>query len=213
MVKKYYKKNYPKTKADKALMLVRKVMKNNPIPELGSIPFNQTQLNMDQVNSFILLNGMVRGDDISDRDKRIVKLHSIYLKWIIQHNVIDTIGGVCRIAIVLDKQPNGAAFTSSDLLSDITPIDNVNSLRNLSNRKRFKLLKDIRVTTTSAGSNQSRCGEIYLNLKGITTVFNSGNTGAISDITSNAIYIYYVSTSALNAPEFSYHGRLRFYDN
>lgn len=209
----YRKKKYAKSKADKALQLAKYAIERQPVPERGIIENQLTQAALSQTLQFLLLNGLIRGDDYDNRDKRVIRLESMSLNWIIQHDVLDTIACVTRLMLVWDKQSNGAIFTSNDLLSDITPIDNINSQLNLSNRKRFQVLKDIRIDTTSAGSNQVKHGSMYINLRKKMTVYNTGNAGTVADISTGSLYLVYVCTNVLTAPELSIRSRIRFFDN
>lgn len=216
--KKYYKKKtYNKTKADKALMIAKRAIKRSPTPELGDLFYSVVQVGMSPSMIGALLNGTVRGSDINNRDKRVIKLHSISIRCLIQHDARDpsNYADVNRIMLLLDRQPSGAAYNNVDVLNTITPIATCITVLNLSNRKRFKVLKDVHVTTSPTGDNQSRLVKFNLKLNNIETVYNSGNAGTIADISSGAIYLCYCTTSQAVSyyPLLTINSRIRYYDN
>ncbi len=104
-----------------------------------------------------------------------------------------------RFIIYLDRQCNGAAVTTGDILDT----DEYNAYRNLSNVKRFKLLYDKvwtwNTTAIAAGNGTSNDSELvvkeyakHINIKTFIPIeFDGTTTGVLTSIKSNNIGIIY----------------------
>lgn len=154
----------------------------------------------------ILLNGLVKGDGISNRSGRKVRFKSLQLKYSCEHSGAGAQNRV-RVMVVVDKQPNAAVFTVADLLED-TAIPTI-SPRNLDNRKRFAWLYDKSFTL-----NDDYPEKMFKHYRKIDckTIFDDSDTGLVADITSNSIYMVAVSDH-VTGPLMTYYHRLRFIDN
>lgn len=157
-----------------------------------------------------LLNGTTQGDGINQREGRQIYVQSVQCNLRAEWNTAASPSpATYRIILFVDKQSNGAAPAVADLLDTSTALS-CDALRNLNNRKRFKILLDRRYAITPTGaSNTSIVDDFYLK-KFITTQYNAGTAGTIADISSNSIYMLTVSDEAVNGPNNGGHIRVRF---
>lgn len=160
-----------------------------------------------QVSEGFLLNGLIKGDDISTRDGRQVRWKSVQVDgyWLQHASAVNT---NLRIILVIDKQPSEVepAFT------DIYDTDTELSHRNLNNRKRFVILKVFNQIITTQGGDSMRNFAFYEKLD-MKTVYDASNTGDVGDISSNALYLFFVSNQPTNRPTVQFNSRMRFIDN
>lgn len=159
-----------------------------------------------------LLNGLVPGDSINQREGRQVQIQSIQMKFRGENDVtsagVDT-RSTLRFIIAIDKQANAAAPAAADIL-DLSSSSAVDAMRNLNNRKRFKILMDRRYAISSAGP-ANFVDEFYIKRANLCdTVFNAGTAGTIADITSGSIYLLYCSDTNITPPTVIAQTRLRF---
>lgn len=154
----------------------------------------------------ILLNGLTKGDGYNNRDGRQVRFKSLQMKYSVEHSGAGAQNRV-RVMVVVDKQPNQAAFTVADLLQD-TAIPTL-SPRNLNARKRFAWLYDKSFTL-----NDDYPEKIFKFYKKIDckTIYDDSDGGAVADIQTNSIYMVMVSDH-VTGPLMTYYNRLRFVDN
>lgn len=193
---------------------------NRDSPELKVIDVAQQDQALVAGGSVTLLNGVATGTDITNRVGRKLNIKSLKIGVNVfnQANVSSnlSIGVSCKVSIIYDSQPNGAAPAYTAIYNVAHPL----SPLNLNNRDRFKVLwtKNFVVGsyTTSAGSllatgsptNSTKTGYKKCNLP---VIF--GGTGAtIADIQTGAIYICAVADVSLGAA-FDYNSRIRFVDN
>lgn len=159
-----------------------------------------------------LLNGLVPGDGATNRDGRQVNVQSIQAKFRAENDVtsagVDTRNTV-RFIIFVDKQSNAAAPAAADIL-DLTSASAIDTMRNLNNRKRFKILMDRRYAISSAGP-ANIVDEFYIKRTNLVdTIFNAGTAGTIADITSGSIYLLYCSDTNTTPPSVVVTTRIRF---
>ncbi len=157
--------------------------------------------------SVILLNGAVKGDTLSTRDGRVVRLKSLQYSFFFTMNTSATSSHV-RLIFFIDKQPSGVAPIVAQLLDT----QSVVSFRNLDNRKRFVILKDFVVTLSNVGATKNAYRDHYRDLD-MRTIYNDANLGTIFDIESNALYLIMFSNEATNTPTVERATRVRFIDN
>lgn len=135
---------------------------------------------------------------------------------------------IARIIVYYDSQSNGAAPTIQTLLQDsnVGAATSYNSEINLTNRQRFKILRDTMIHTpaytntagvlTNMAPRVTEGGNViyneFIKLKGLETIFNATNGGTIADITSGAIGIVAFCAVNNNSWYFSFGTRLRYYD-
>ncbi len=178
-------------------------------------------------SSGIMLNTITQGDGEKQRDGRKATMLSIHVKGTIEvpsqlnQVALDT-QGVVFLALVLDKQTNGAQLNSEDVFSnpsgDARTISEV--MLNLSFRQRFDVLKTFRSPLVQPrvvydGTNLEQAGvhlpfEMYHGFgDGLATLYN-GTTESVTNITDTSLHLVgFVSNSSL-VPTVTYNSRLRF---
>lgn len=168
-----------------------------------------------QVNttgSITLLANPTLGSDFNNRIGRKVVLKSVYVRgqvkldWAGAGGLPATAGisaQMGRFILVTDMQPNGAAPAITDLLVEAT----AESQLNLNNRDRFRIHCDktyvfdpvINVqTATQAQLCYNRTIYPLKKYKKIDQemIFNATNGGTVADISSGALYMVWIGTTA-----------------
>lgn len=134
------------------------------------------------------------------------------------------------VAVVLDKQTNGAQLNSEDVFTN--PLANgalaTHPLRNMSFSKRFQVLKSINVplknhppmvrsnTLATDPIQHVQSGVVipfsmYIPLGDIITQWKTTNTdGAITDIVDNSLHVIAYTSSTDLTPNIAYNARIRF---
>lgn len=196
--------------------------------ELKAIDNDAANYQVNTTGTFTLLNGCVQGTDFDERVGRKILCSSVYIRGsVVLENANDLSAGVtagaqqCRMILFVDMQPNAATPATTDLLKEASPTSQLN----LNNRDRFRVLKDKTffmdplITTAANASNAfNRTGynvKVFRRLN-IETIYNSGNVGNIGDISSNAIYMFWIGTAVAGTDTDSnakVSTRLRFTDN
>lgn len=113
-----------------------------------------------------------------------------------------------RIIIFYDKQTNGSLPVWTTLM-DITSIV---SLYSMDNKDRFVVLSDKQY---SVNSNQTQIMDKgFINLKRVSTRYDTGNTGAVADIITGGIFALAISNTSVVAsqPLLTFSWRLKFTD-
>lgn len=175
---------------------------------------------------FTVLNTPVNGSELYQRVGRKIYMRSLHIKGFIE-NAATSIQDIGRIIIFYDSQPNAAASNLATLLQDSNAAAATSGLSsiNLTNRERFKIIKDHFITLPSVSnaagvlSNTSLQDQQenfsinwFIKLKGLETVFNAVNGGTVADITSGSLYMCLVSQNQSNTWAFQFNSRLRYYD-
>lgn len=186
-----------------------------------------------QINTtglFTLLHAPILGSDYTQRIGRKTKLKTLYIRGFVTSEAARTSGSTgsnaaqqVRLIVLLDNQPNAAVPAVLDLLNSADP----SSQLNLNNRDRFRVIKDklyafdpyiVQTTASQAVASASR--QIY-NMKvfkkmDIEVIFNATNGGTIADITSGALYMFWIGSSAPGAgidANATISSRVRYVDN
>lgn len=179
-------------------------------PEWKSVDVNGN-LDVDTTGALVLLNGIARGDDISERTGRKVTLRSIQLS--LKSNVIGGTGvdQINRLMLVLDNQTNAAALTILQVLNTVNPL----SMKNLENRSRFIILMDRVFPLNATAESGSMAINKYYKKVNIPVVFNSGDAGTVADIVTGSLYLIAVGDAAagVTAAKVYYYSRIRYEDN
>lgn len=167
--------------------------------------------------SLTLLNGLVPGTGASQRVGMKIIMKSIEMRANLKTTDAAGVEQFIRAFLILDKQANGAAPAA---ITDILNAASVNGLRQLTNRKRFKILYDKEIAfgskVVSTGSPTSRILKLYMKFKKpIIVDYNSGVAGTIADITTNALYWVTYGTEAAGGTDVEgrHQFRLRYTDN
>jgi len=161
-----------------------------------------------------LLNGITRGDDINQRNGRTVNMTTVQIK--IRLNCVTT-PAFCqtRVLLVYDKQTNGTAFTTGDLIGDVPPVHSstIFNFILLENRRRFIVLKDEMYLLGQSGFYEKFYWGFWTVVVDLPVVFNAGNAGTVADISTGSLYLVSMSdTSALSNNTFSFCSRLGYFD-
>lgn len=164
---------------------------------------------INTTGSFTLLAFPVVGADFTQRIGRKVMLRNLYIRGFLSTDPASTAGtsnGIvtqcCRMIIFADLQPNGAAPAVTDLLNTATSVSHLN----LNNRDRFKVYCDkqwvfgpyLHITTaTQAEAMNSQQVYSLKKYKKINQemVFNAVNGGTIADVTSGALYMFWIGST------------------
>lgn len=181
--------------------------------------------NVNNAGTFILAFVPQTGTDFNNRVGRKTIAKSIYIRGSIRLNAAHNIEGnplvevisapqTARMIIFIDSQPNGAAPILTDLLTEAAPDGQLNP----NNRDRFRILKDklfafdsvafhplvtvpgANFTSTSyAAWNRTMYNiKVYKKLN-METIFNQLHNGDIGDISTNAMYVFFIGSHAASA--------------
>lgn len=165
-------------------------------------------VNPAAAGALVLLNGLTQGDTASSRTGNSIRMKSYDMRWFVNNN--SSAGQTeVRVMLVLDKQSNGVTPSVTDILATNTVV----SPRNLDNRKRFKVIMDRNYAISTAGPSSRYDSAHFKNIQTHVAYYNSSNAGTVADISTNALYLLYLSDQATNTPGLQYYFRLRFIDN
>lgn len=157
-----------------------------------------------------LLNGISRGDEISERNGREVTMRSIQFDARVTVTSGTGVDQFHRVIIVYDNQTNAAALTAAQVLSVV----NVTAPRNLENRRRFRIMMDKKIQLNASGEpGAQRLMRFYRRLRHPIT-FNSGDAATVADITTGSMYVVVIGTEAAGATAGTIGGscRIRYQD-
>jgi len=176
----------------------------------------------DTTGSVTLLAVPILGSDMTNRIGRKIRLKSVYLRGTLQREsyaVGDHPATNCRLILVHDKQPNGAAPAITDILTASTSVAHLN----LNNRDRFAILKDkiwsldpfyLNQTANNQYSGMGRTVapiKIFKKLD-LEVIFNATNGGTIADINSGALLLVTIGSTA-DGGSFTLSTRVRYVDS
>lgn len=180
-----------------------------------------------------LLNGTTNGSNFWNRLGSRISMKSLWFKLFIANSdtytIMNEVNATYRISIVYDKQAQGTAPLVSDIWANV---DNAGALTssitgsvNPLGRDRFVILFDrfintwpLRYGTSEATSwvvGKNAMIKKYFKLKNSEALYNTGNTGTISDIESGSLYLIIQSSRAAtedNPFQFIWNTRLRWTD-
>lgn len=158
---------------------------------------------------------MVMGTTASTRIGMNIIVKTIEIRMIISQQGTTTTGQGYRFGVFLDKQANATAPVATDVLH----VDSIIGMRNLANRKRFKILFDktgsIGGLATASDTILQKNIHVYYKFKqGFKVEFNTSNLGTIADITSNSLWFFLYSNTAAGTtnPICNSNVRIRFLD-
>lgn len=175
----------------------------------------------------VLLNTVVQGDGESNRDGRKIIMRSIHVTGTVScisqanQSAADN-GAFIFIALVLDKQTNGATIVSEEVFVNpgADALMSCSVLRNLKFSSRFTVLRTVKLNMDNVNlafsgttDNMEQSGlvrnwEMYRMLN-IPVVY-SDTAETVANIVDNSLHIIAWTTSATMAPLISYNSRLRF---
>lgn len=135
-----------------------------------------------------LLNGCATGSTATTRTGREIKIKAIYINGSVSVQPTTSGSGYLRTIIFIDFQTNATTPTITDLLVN----DAADSLSNLNNRKRFKIIMDQRDIIGGIVTGVGEPGTVIINRYvkcNYRTEFNGNSAGVVSDITKGSIYL------------------------
>lgn len=157
-----------------------------------------------------LLNGLNLGNTATTRVGVQVSIASLAVKLLFLNGAAtDTFG---RYVIFIDKQANATA----PLVTDVFTAGTVVAHRNLTNRKRIRILRD---KTVFMGVNNADRSSYVLNIflkfrRPLVVDYNTADNGTIADIVTNSLYIGLIgSTAAVSNCVSAGTARIRYRDN
>lgn len=179
---------------------------------IGELKWKDTDVSdttIDTTEVFTLLNGMTKGTDVGNRVGRQITMRSVQFRGYFTAEDGDK-GYSVFWAILYDKQPNAAAPVWTDVYTTdaVYPL-----LRNLDNRKRFKILTSGWAVIPKTGADWEQVPvDVYkkINLK---TEYDSSDAGTVADITYGSLhFIMRGQANAATAPALYGSVRLRYSD-
>jgi len=124
------------------------------------IDTSYTSHDCNTTGSVTALNLCATGTDYTNRVGRLAKMESVQLRGMVQPEDADINNSLARVLLIWDSQPNGGALPA---VTDILNAANSTSFNNLTNRDRFKVLRDHFV---SHGFSQSTATQTFSNNAG-----------------------------------------------
>lgn len=174
----------------------------------------------------LLLSDPINGAELYQRTGRKTYGKSIHVRgWV--RPVTTAVQTLLRIIIFYDANPNGVAPTIANLLQDSSAAAATSAVSeiNLTNRQRFKILRDIQwqapsfslaagVVTNQAFSDTTGKFSVneFIKLKGLETVFNGVNGGTVADIQTGAIFMTLIDDQQDTDWNLIWTSRYRYYD-
>lgn len=166
----------------------------------------------DTTGAVVLVNGLVPGTSASTRVGNNVECRTFEMRFVNYATTATGIDQIHRVLLVRDSQTNGATPGLTDILTD----DTIYGLRNLANRKRFKILFDHTSVLNAIGEPgaQTFTHKYVKFRKPIRVEYNTGTAGTVADITSNGLFLLFIGNvnSGTAAGTTKYTFRLRYTD-
>lgn len=167
-----------------------------------------------------LLNGIAPGTGAQERIGMKITVRSIQMSLRFTTTPATGVDQYCRVFLVMDRQCNGAVIGAP---TDILAAGNVSGLRNLANRKRFKIMWDKLVpmggNLNAAGTPSTlpnmRIVKMYMKLRRPLVIeYNTGIAGTVADISTNSLYLVTLGTEAAGNTDVNMVGyaRIRYVD-
>lgn len=171
----------------------------------------------DTTGSVTVLNALANGTSAITRIGDKVTMTAVQLRGFIGPVDETTADSLCRIMLVYDKSSNGGALPA---ITDILKSSTSNSFNNLDNRRRFTVLRDVKVaigksinTATQAVSNSPNIYPVDIYAKVNLPVIYGGAGAAIGDIQEGSLLLVTVgSQNPLAGGMFRGTARIRFTD-
>ncbi len=172
------------------------------------------------------VSAVSQGDGESQRDGRVYYIHGVNIQGTLHVPQTEAQAApngdiVCRLALVWDKQTNGAQLNAEDVFLTIGAASDIDSYRNLQYVQRFNVLQDkkIRVPVGQTNMNEGAVNsfanafvnvpfKLYHTFRTPLKVTCTGTTAAIASISDNSLHV--IGTASSTAVELNYTSRLRF---
>jgi len=190
------------------------------------VAFVTSNFGVAQTGAFVAtLNAMTQGTEVYQRVGRKTYNKNLHFIGGIYPQAALATNSYCRVIIFYDSQPNAAyPATFTTLLQDSNAGAGLSVLSrmNISERERFKILRDKYMLVggvTAAGvqnvpdsCHQANNLNEFIDLKGIETTYNATNGGTIADITSGSLVLALISDGTNGDVQLTWSTRLRYYD-
>lgn len=200
-----HKALYQRQMARRSMKLARYVA---PVPRsIGEFKFLDTAFSDGTLAStavFQNLNVVPQGDTESQRVGRKITITRLNIRGsvtLLAATDVTNTSALFRMRIVLDKQTNGAQFAATDLLES----DTINSFSNLSNKSRFRVLRDGVIALSRGGATATGAAYAFgekivpidetLDMKVPIEFDNSATTGALTTQRSNSLCAVFQSST------------------
>lgn len=180
------------------------------LPEFVDITFSESFLTSDETGGGCCINEIVQGTGSSQRIGSKITIKSIRLRCTLSCATATT--NSVRICLVYDKQPNLAFPTLATIFQDSTATTSFVSSLNMSNVRRFVVLRDS-ISTFNTDGPLGRYVNKLIKRKIICDY--SSSDGDIGDISGGSILLLAGSSSYIhttNAIHIKFNTRIRYYD-
>lgn len=174
--------------------------------EMKVIDTNLSSADISSTAIITCINACARGDDINDRIGRECTMKSVQIRGYFQA-LGACPGDIVFWSVVYDRQSNGAAPGWTDVYTTAAEQPN---LRNLDNRKRFKVLGSGYLVVNAATSLDGLQTPIEFYRKLNHPIeFNSLNNGDVGDISTGGLFWMVRAGQAQGANDTGFYGSVR----
>lgn len=162
-----------------------------------------------------LLNAVTQGDNFNQRQGIVI--NGQFLSINIQlSNISSGLAEGMRVLIVRDKQPNGVVVNVNDIFEQPLVPDQFNSLQNVAQMNRIMIMFDRFYKMSRLGNGNQDINKfikIRIPLRGLKITYNGNNAGLVTDMVTNAFYMFLITTETVPGNVASaYSSRLTFKD-
>jgi len=204
----YTKKTYKKKVYRKYKKFVRRFPRKSygHRPELKKYDKAQQTNDMPTTAYFVDLINIQQGLDITERIGNKINIKYIHINGFIQHNNTATVGQVCKVMIVTNKQQvPDTTPTATQLFSD--PTNSSTSPINKLTAGQFRILYSKTIIVDP--SNETKI--LKINKK--CNLLQQYNGVATTDIQRNGLYLVMCSSDNTNKPTLTFNSRVSYTDN
>lgn len=166
---------------------------SSPEVKYTEVQFDSAMSNAGQIQ---LLNGCVEGTAITNRIGQKIELTSVSVDFQLAGATLTTAQGfpyagvdAVRVALVYDRQPNGAALTYANVFNNNNVEQAPLSKRNMNFTDRFEVLKS-QLYRIDTASNISITDSWYISTKHDVR-YGGSNNGDITDIETGSLYLIF----------------------
>ncbi len=149
------------------------------------------------------------GDTTLTRDGSNIKVVGLTFSYLLAQHA-SAVTTLVRVMVIHDRQTNQAAFSSPNILDDVSTGDAIVSPRNLDHTHRFQVLYDkVHAFSDSGQKTLYRSFNRKMQLK----LRYDADDGTIADLTSSSLALMFLSNEATNTPTITFSHRIRYVDN